>query len=188
MQPLSAIAPRRRLSFALLGLLLGSGCSPTAANEPDTRDILASNDFDHLDGWTGETPSLTRAQAHSGAYSLVVKPGIPYSLGYSNPLGRLSEARPHRLRFDAWVLRSSPLSKSFLVVELKDPATGARIIWEGIDLSQQAPKLGEWQRIRHLVNVPATVSAAFRIGVYMWGADASQPTYLDDLTISRVPE
>ena len=190
MQPLSAIAPWRRPSFAVLGLglLLGSGCSPTAPDEPNARDVLASTNFDHLDGWTGDSPSLNRAHAHSGAYSVLVKPGVPYSLGYNNPLGRLSIARPHKLRIDAWVLRSGPFSKSLLVVEVKEPTTDAKIIWDGLDLSKEVPKLNEWQHIRHVVDIPTTVSAASHIGVYLWGADASQPTYLDDLTISRVPE
>lgn len=190
MQPLSAIAPWRRLSFAVLGLglLLGSGCSQTAPDEPNARDILASNDFDHIDGWAGNMASLTRAHAHSGAYSVMVKPGVPYSLGYSNPLGRLSLARPHKLRLDAWVLRTGPQSKALLVVELNDPATGAKITWEGVDLSKEVPKLNEWQHVHHLVDIPPSVSAASRILVYMWGAGASQPTFLDDLTISQVLE
>jgi hypothetical protein len=188
MQQLSAIAPRRRLSLAVLGLLLGSGCSQTVSDEPNTWDILASNDFDHIDGWAGDMSSLSRAYAHTGAYSVMVKPGVPYSLGYSNPLGRLSLARPHKLRLDAWVLRPDLQSKALLVMEVKDPATNAKIIWEGVDLRKEAPKLNEWQHIHHLVDIPASVSAASRILVYMWGADASQPTYLDDLTISQVLE
>ncbi|QKG58350.1 hypothetical protein GKZ68_17975 [Hymenobacter sp. BRD128] len=166
-----------------LGLLLGSGCSKTSAEE---KDVLTSNDFDHLDGWVGDVPSLTREKAHSGAYSIVVQPGIEYGLGYSNPLGRLSTMRPDKIRISAWVMRTGDQNAAKLVAEIKDPATGAKALWEAIDLGKEVPKLNEWKHIEHVITVPPTVSATSRIMVYMWGAGAGQPTYLDDLTLSQV--
>jgi hypothetical protein len=175
----------RLLTFSTLGLalLLSSGCSKTSAEE---KDVLTSNDFDHLDGWVGDVPSLTREKAHSGAYSIVVQPGIDYSLGYSNPLGRLSTSRPDKIRISAWVMRTGDQNSAKLVAEIKDPTTGAKALWEAIDLSQQVRKLNEWKHIEHVITVPPTVSATSRIMVYMWDAGAGQPTYLDDLTLSQV--
>ncbi|MBO2030045.1 hypothetical protein J4D99_01475 [Siccationidurans ginsengisoli] len=147
-----------------------------------------SNDFDHLDGWVGDAASLIREQAHSGAYSVVVKPGTDYSLGYSNPLGRLSAARPDKIRISAWVMRTGGPQAAMLVVEIKDPATGAKILWDGLDLGKKVSKLNEWQHIDHVIEVPPTVSANSRIMVYMWTAGANQPTYLDDLTVSPVTD
>lgn len=145
-----------------------------------------SNDFDHLDGWVGDVPSLTRDKAHSGTYSVVVKPGIEYSLGYNNLLGRLSSTRPDKLRVSAWVMRTGDQNAAKLIVEIKDPATGARALWDGIDLGKEVPKLNTWQHIEHVITVPPTVASTSRIMVYMWGVGAGQPTYLDDLTISHV--
>lgn len=175
----------RLFTFSALGLslLLSSGCSKTTAEE---KDVLTSNDFDHLDGWVGDVPSLTRDKAHSGAYSLVVKPGLEYSLGYSNPLGRLSTTRPDKIRVGAWVMRTGDANSAKLVIEIKDPTTGEKAFWDGIDLAKEAPKLNAWQHIEHEIAVPPTVSANSRIQVYMWGAGVGQPTYLDDLTLSQV--
>ncbi|RZK61549.1 MAG: hypothetical protein EOO59_04780 [Hymenobacter sp.] len=184
MHPAFFTTPLRLLSFSALGLglLLASGCSGTAT---DDKDVLTSNDFDHLDGWVGDVASLTRDKAHSGAYSVVVKPGLEYSLGYSNPLGRLSTTRPDKIRIGAWVMRTGDQNSAKLIVEIKDPATNEKALWEAVDLKQEVPKLNAWQHIEHVITVPATVSATSRIMVYMWGAGAGQPTYLDDLTLSQ---
>jgi len=172
----------RLTTFSMLGLgLLLGGC---AKSDTEDKDVLTSNDFDHLDGWVGDVASLTRDKAHSGAYSVVVKPGIEYGLGYNNPLGRLSTTRPDKMRISAWIMRTGDQNAAKLVMEIKDPAGVAKPFWEALDLSKEAPKLNEWQHIEHVITVPPTVSATSRIMVYMWGAGAGQPTYLDDLTLS----
>lgn len=166
-----------------LGLLLGTGCSKTAGDE---KDALMSNDFDHLNGWLDDAPSLTRDKAHSGIYSVVVKPGIAHSLGYNITLGQLSSTRPHKIRISAWVMRTGSQNAAKLVVEIKDPATGAQAFWDGIDLGKAVQKPNIWQHIEHVMMVPPMVPATAHIMVYMSGAGASQPTYLDDLALSLV--
>lgn len=173
------------LSTLGLGLLLGSGCSKSGS---DDKDVLTSNDFDHLDGWAGDVPSLTRDKAHSGAYSVMVKPGMDYSLGYSNPLGRLSLTRPDKIRVSGWILRAGDQNAAKLVIEITDPITKAAILWDGIDLGKEAPKVNTWQHIEHDITVPPTASATSIIKAYLWRTDANQPTYLDDLTISQIPK
>lgn len=184
MPPAFPVKLSRLFTFSALGLvLLLGGC---AKNTTDEKDVLTSNDFDHLDGWVGDVPSLTREKAHSGAYSVVVQPGLEYSLGYSNPLGRLSITRPDKIRVSAWVMRTGDQNAAKLVTEIKDPANGNKLLWQALDLGKEVKKLNEWQHVEQVITVPPAVAATHRIMVYMWGAGAGQPTYLDDLTLSQV--
>lgn len=185
MRPVSPAKLVRLLtSLALgLGLLLGTSCSKITT---DKKEALLSNDFDHLNGWVDDVPSLTRDKAHSGAYSVVVKPGIERSLGYNNTLGQLSSTRPSKIRISAWAMRTGDQHAAKLMVEIKDPATGARVFGDSIDLGKEVQKCNTWQHIEHIIAVPPMVSATSHIMVYMWGAGAGQPTYLDDLALSLV--
>ncbi|MEJ7661966.1 MAG: hypothetical protein WKG07_21540 [Hymenobacter sp.] len=89
-----------------MALALGS-CGGSDATKP--ANLLASNDFESLDGWLGGEvgPSLTREQAHSGVYSVKVDPKVDYSMGYSNPLGRLSSSQVTKLKLHGWVFLPS---------------------------------------------------------------------------------
>jgi hypothetical protein len=175
---------RLLISSALgLTLLLSTGCSQPVA---ENKDALMSNDFDHLSGWLDDAPSLTRDKAHSGAYSVVVKPGLDRSLNYDITLGQLSTTRPHKIRLSAWAMRTGNQGAAKLLVEIKDPATGAQAFREDIDLGKEVQKLNTWQHIEHVLEVPPLVPATAHIIVYMQRAGASQPTYLDDLALSRL--
>jgi hypothetical protein len=166
-----------------LGLLLSTGCSKTTTDE---QGLLMSNDFDHLSGWLDNAPSLTHDKAHSGTYSVVVKPGIERSLGYDITLGQLSSTRPYKIRISAWVIRTDDQHAAKLIVEIKDPSTGNQVFGDSIDLGKAVQKLNTWQRIEHVITVPPLVSATSHIIVYMSGTGASQPTYLDDLALRLV--
>jgi hypothetical protein len=185
MRPVSPAKLLRLLTFSVLGLglLLGTSCSKTAADE---QDSLMSNDFDHLTGWIEDVSSLTRDEAHSGTYSVVVKPGIERSLVYNITLGQLSRTRPHKVSVSAWVMRTGDQNAAQLIVKIKDPITGAQVFGDSINLGRKVHKTNNWQRIEHIIEVPPMVSATSHIMVYMSGVGGSQPTYLDDLALNLV--
>lgn len=167
------------------GLLLGTGCAKTATTE---NGVLMHTDFDRLSGWVGDVPSLTRDKAHSGAYSIVVKPGLERSLGYDNTLSQLCDRRPTKIRLSAWILRTGSPPAAKLLVEIKNHEADTQLAGDSIDLGKEIRQPGTWQRVEHVLLVPQKASADSRLMVYMLGAGASQPTYLDDLTLSLVAE
>lgn len=172
-----------------LGLLLPAalaGCShPTA---PAATNQLASNDFENVNGWIGDMPaaSLTREQAHSGVYSVSVRPGVDFSLGYNNALRLLAPEWPAKLTISAWVLLPTEQSMPKLVTELK-PATGKgpNIFWEALDLAPAVNVYGKWRRVEKTIVLPETATADTRLLVYLWRSESKEPAYLDDLQISR---
>lgn len=149
---------------------------------------ITSNDFESLDGWVGDTPapSLTKEKAHSGAYSVSVRPGLDYGLSYNNFLGKMSPNRLGKIKVTAWVYLPSAQAAAKLVTEIKDPtrATDNQLLWQGLDLAKAVKKYNEWQQVTQEITLPAKAAATSRFQVYLWRADSGQPVYLDDVTIA----
>lgn len=143
-----------------------------------------SSDFDHFNGWISDASSLTRDKAHSGAYSLVVKPGTEPSLRYDAVLGQLCSSRPDKIYVSAWVWRANSQDAAHIVVEIKDPDTGAPAFRDAIDLGKEVQQFNTWQRIGHAVAVPPMVSATSHMTIHVAAAGTGQPLYLDDLALS----
>jgi hypothetical protein len=183
MRPVAISKLARLLTLSLFGLgtLFISSCSRDTVYG---NGVLMRSDFDHLNGWIGDTSSFTRDKAHSGAHSLVVKPGAARSLGYDAVLGQLCSSRPDKIYVSAWIMRTGNQNATKLVVEIKDPDAGDQVFREDIDLGKEVQKLSTWQRFEHGVVVPPKVSANAHIMVYLSGAETNQPTYLDDLVLS----
>ncbi|QKG53972.1 carbohydrate binding domain-containing protein [Hymenobacter sp. BRD67] len=171
-----------------LALLLLASLASCGDSTSTPANSLASNNFESVDGWMGDTPqpSLTKEKAHSGAYSVSVRPGIDYSLGYNNTLGRMSTSRPEKIKISGWVYLPSPQASAQLVTEIKDPTlpTNNVLLWNGIDLKKEVKKFNEWQQVERVITIPATAKATSTLKVYLWRADDSQPVYLDDLSLS----
>lgn len=166
----------------LSGLVL-TACSQN--QNVNSRDNLTFNDFEHFDGWLGNSAgALTKDQAHSGKYSTVVGPGQDYSLGYSNELGKLSPDWPAKIKISAWVLTAGPTS-SRMVIEVK-PGNDNRppLVWDGIDLSKAVTTYNKWQYVESTITMPETAKPTSLLKIYLWGASTRQPVYLDDLKIS----
>lgn len=148
---------------------------------------LCSNGFESVDGWMGNTPtpSLTKEKAHSGAYSVLVKPGVDYSMGYENTLGKMSVSRPKKLKVTGWVFLPNPQAGARLVVEIKDPAkaTDNTLMWQGIDLKREVKKFNEWQQIEKTITIPTNTDATSTFKMYLWRSDSSLPVYLDDVAV-----
>jgi hypothetical protein len=158
-------------------LFLASSCS-TKTTKPE--NVLTSNDFESLDGWGVDHPSLTREKAHSGQYSIKIQRGIDYSLTYSNLLGKISPSKIHKINVSGWVYTTKPTGAS-LTVELTDGTA----FNQGISLGSKVKKPGEWTEISQVFELPASTAATNRIKIYMWGTSADEVVYLDDLLVTR---
>ncbi|MDQ2794058.1 MAG: hypothetical protein M3Y12_08625 [Bacteroidota bacterium] len=179
-----------KYAFAFLLVALGaSSCSQKPA-EPTGSDVLATNDFENLDGWLADSPALvtlTKSRAHSGVYSTQAGPGYDFSLGYNNQLSRLAPEWPGKLKVSAWVLLPNDQAAAKLVMEVKSGATtSAGLLWEGLDLTKAVKSYNKWQYVEQTITLPETAKPTSRLLVYLWRADSKQPVYLDDLKISRV--
>jgi hypothetical protein len=177
----------RNLLYGVLALALVS-CGEKAANKP--AGLLAENDFESLDGWSSgvNNPSLTKEQAHSGVYSVKVNPGIDYSLGYNNQLGKVSATRIHKMKLHAWVRLPNDKTTVLLVGEVKNEGAPKSVVWEGLDLLKEAQTKGfdKWIEVEKTFDLPESVTYNSQLLVYLWRGGSTQPAYLDDLQISRV--
>lgn len=174
---------KKWLGLLLTATLASCGGSETASAPADQ---ITKNDFESLDGWVNDPTTLTKEKAHSGAYSIVVKPGLDYSLGYVNTLGKMSASRPEKLKITAWVFVPNAQTPAKLVAQLTDPSkqTDNVLLWQGIELNKKVKKFNEWQEIEDYITVPAGAQATSQFRAYLWRADAPQPVYLDDLNLS----
>lgn len=164
-----------------------TACNDQPAPTGRPQGQLAFNDFEAVDGWASgaAVPSLTTEKAHSGTTAVVVQPGIDYSLGYNNLLGRLGDGKARKLRVRAWVLLPNAKATAVLVTQLRDEATQKDLLWAGLPLAEATKTTNQWVRVEKEVTLPATAAYANRVLVYLWRNDSSQPAYLDDLEISR---
>lgn len=172
-----------------LGILLTASLVACGGEKVEkSANQITSNDFESMEGWLGDTPSpsLTKEKAHSGAYSVLVRPGLDYGLGYRNILGKMSPSRPEKISISAWVFLPNAQAAAKLVTEITDPARAAnnQLLWQGIDLDKEVKKYNEWQHVEQVITLPATATATSRFQVYLWRAASGEPVYLDDLTIS----
>lgn len=165
--------------------LLLTNC--TSQPDPAGKNVLMHNGFDELAGWLGAAPqpSLTTEKAHSGRYALKVDANTEYSLGYTKPLGQLSEARVTKFKVEGWVWAPSADAKVLLVTTFAEP--GAKpLSWVGFDVVKASSKYGQWTQVSEIIEVPAASTTNTLFNIFLWRVNAPQPVYLDDLTVSTV--
>lgn len=175
----------KKIAYAFLALAL-AGCNDEAAQAPAGQ--ITFNDFEAVDGWsTGvPVPSLTKEKAHSGTYAIRVAPGLDYSTGYNNLLGKISTTRLRKVKVQAWVFVSNPQSTAVLVTQIHSVEQSKDLLWDGLDVTKAAKETNKWVQIEKEVVLPETATYTNQLLVYLWRNGSAQPTYLDDLRISRV--
>lgn len=171
--------------YSVLALALASCGSNEAAKTP--ADQITFNDFEAVDGWgtSVPVPSLTKEKARSGTYSIRVAPGCEYSIGYTNPLGKLSATRLKKITIAGWVWLPSKDAKAKLVVTFDNINPDKNLKYDALDLAPTANKFGSWVEVTKTIEVPIEASYNTQLKVYLWRADSSQPVYLDDLEIKK---
>ena len=174
--------------FLATGLLLVLVSCNSKAPVATSENLLASNDYEQLAGWVpdGAISYLTSDKAPSGQYSAQVNGSNEYAGGYTNLLGKLSTTRLAKLRVHTWVWLPNKEAKALLVVQINDPANGASLFYNAIDLvSATNNKFGQWAEVDKTMELPATITATSLLKTYMWRSQSSQPVYLDDFQLER---
>ena len=173
----------KNILYSLLAIALFS-CS-RSSEKP--AGLLAENDFESLDGWSngGANASLNKEKAHSGAYSVKVTPGLDYSMGFSNQLGKVSATRVKSIKVHAWVNVPNDKATTVLVTEIKNPGQDKSALWEGIDMAKEAKSKGfnKWIEVDKTITLPETVNYNSQILLYLWRGNSTQPTYMDDVQL-----
>ena len=172
----------RLFTYAALGLLVATSSCATKTEKPE--NLLVGNDFEALDGWGIESPSLTREKAHSGQYSIKIQQGIDFSLTYKNLLGKLSPTKISKLRVKGYVYMTKPTGASLTVQLMKTGADGAEFN-QSIALAPKVKKAGEWTEVDQLFELPAEVAPSNQLRIYMWGNVGDSIVYLDDLEVTK---
>lgn len=175
----------KKLAYAAFLLLL-AGCANDAAKAP--ADQITFNDFEAVEGYTNgaAVPSLTKERAHSGTFAIRVANGVDYSLGYMNLLGKMSPTRLRKIKIQAWVYVPSAQANCVLVTQVRNLTQDKDIFWDGLDLTKTAKGVNKWVLVEKEVTLPETATYADQLLIYMWRGNSPQPTYLDDLRITRV--
>jgi len=177
------------IRVAVVGLLwLGiAGCSRRTPPPATPANLITRNDFEAVQGWLPDSPSLTTEQAHSGRFSLRVNPAVEYSMGYVMPLQAIGLQPGKRIRVSGWGRRSSFQCKAVVIVQVIDPDKGATPIhWQAIGLHTRIKTLNYWTPFSETVEIPAGAGPQARLQVYLWRTAPLDTMYLDDLEISRI--
>jgi hypothetical protein len=174
------------LAFAALATLTAS-CSKDEAAQTAGGRVVTSNDFESTAGWGVDPNLLSREKARSGQYSISVDGSREFSLTYENSLGNLSPQKFTKVRLSAWVYLLSPKGNGSLGVQFTDPAQGNKAIGgEGIALAEEVKKYNEWVQVSKDFTLPANVTSANHIKVFLWRGMASQAIYVDDISLAIV--
>ena len=170
--------------LGILALVALASCGGDSTSTP--ANVVTSNDFESLSGWVDyQNTSLTKEKAHSGSYSIMVRPGIDYGLGYNNIMGKMSASRPTKLKLTAWAYVPSDKASAKIVIEIRDPSrpNDAALLWQGIDLNKEVKKFNDWQQIEKSIAIPPAATAASIFKMYLWSGGSPQPVYLDDVKL-----
>ncbi|MBD2766894.1 carbohydrate binding domain-containing protein [Hymenobacter sp. BT664] len=177
--------PKTLLPFFvfLLAACSGPGADPNEAN------LLASNNFESVDGWTSgmPVPSLTKEKAHSGRYSVIVDPKVEFSLGYTNFLRALSASALKKVKVQAWILVPNRNAAANIVLQIVDSADLQRkpYFWQALDVMQQVKKDNQWVEVAQEFTLPANTAPTHMLSTYLWRR-GDQRVYMDDLRILKV--
>ena len=184
----SHLAFMNKYTFLFLALAALAGCNSNNT-ESRPKNLLSSNDFEQLEGWTADIPlpSLTKEKAHSGSYSIKVGSGIDYSNGFIGTLGSISPIRVSQVLVKAWVFVPSGPTSAALVTQVMDPSVpGAKpVLWEALPLDKEAKTRNEWVQVEKSLTLPANVGPGFKLYVYLWSGNTPNIAYIDDIQILR---
>lgn len=171
--------------YAFIGLALVS----CGGSSDKPKGLLIENDFEAMDGWANgcTNASLNKEKAHSGAYSVKVNPGLDFSMGYSNQLGKLSSTSMRKVTVHAWVHVPNDKAPAVLVTEVKNPGQDKSVFWDGMDMVKEGKAKGfnKWIEVEKTYDLPESTNYNSQLLVYMWRGSSSQPVYMDDVQLIK---
>jgi hypothetical protein len=179
-----------RTPFGLAVLSLLAACHGNADSPARTgtdASVLAAADFEQSIGWGDADPaSLTTEKAHSGRWSVRVKPDVAFGYTYARLLGDLSPKPLTDLRLEGWVLREAAGSTAKLVVQVSASATDdTKVLYTAFPVAEAAPQVGVWAPIAVALRLPSSATGTNRIKVYLWNDQGTAATYLDDVVLRK---
>lgn len=175
------------LLYLGLALSLAACSSPSSDTDAGGAGVLAHNDFESLAGWLPDNSGLTKEQAHSGKYAIMVNQQRDFSLTYDAMLGDLSDHKPRGLMVEAWVYLPDDKSGAQLGMQLMDPEKGGEPLFsDGIALGDEVKTYKTWTKVSKEILLPPTSNYNQRIKVFLWRGGATSSVYLDDLTIKAI--
>lgn len=163
----------------LLAVALASCGDPQTGNY--VGDVITRTDFEDLAGWGTDVSALTREHAHSGRFATFVGPGREFSLTYKLPLGAASVHPVKAVEVEAWVYLPSAQADATLLVQVLG-TDGRPLFNEGLHLPEQLHEYAVWKPVQHTFVLPPNLPLDSELRLYLWGANAHEPVYLDDLT------
>lgn len=164
--------------FLALGLF---ACSQNS--DPDK--ILVENNFDGLEGWGIEHPSVTSQRAFSGKYSLKVDPQLEFGLGFNKILGTLTNQKPKVLKIEFRAYIPSDAARARFVCGFADPATGKDTFRQDFNLVDKTKDYREWVKIVKRLELPDAVQLSDKFSCYLWRPESTTETvFIDDLKIT----
>ena len=180
-----ALAERQLIRFMVGSALVVAAASCSGGTKATPENLIAKNDYESIDGWCEHSVSLSTTKAHSGRFSSKVDREIEYGIGYRNTLLKVSNSKLSKLHVHGFGLVTGNKAKAVLVVQITDPATGAQIFWQALDLKGEIKTLNHWTEFDKDFVLPATITSAQELRVYMWRTSPDDATYLDDLEITK---
>jgi hypothetical protein len=172
--------------FSACALTLAA-CGGSGSNADSDPNVLMHTDFESIDGWIPTDPngSLTHEKAHSGKTSIKVDAAREFSLSFSKPFGQLYQSRPNKIKVSAWTFVPDAQGTASLVISINDPAVPDKpLLWQGIELAKESKPFGEWKEVSQTITVPANVSPASKLGIYLWRTGGSRAIYADDFKVT----
>lgn len=174
------------LSLGTLAALSLASCGSKDDASADPN-VLVDTNFDTMAGWipAAQRVTLSRDQAHSGHYALMVDGSNEYSLGYHALLGQLHPTRIKKIKVAAWVYVTEAGSKASLVTTVGNPAAPDEkpLLWEALEIGND-PVFGKWVEVSKVITLPESTGPANSLGFYLWRTGGDKPVYLDDLRVT----
>jgi len=174
--------------LVLIGCLSACHSNSNSANRgSEDPAVLTSADFEQSIGWGDADPnSLTTEKAHSGKWSVRVKPDVPYGYTYARTLGDMSSTPLTRLVLEGQVLRVAAGSTAKLVVQVNtSPTDDTKVFYTAFPVEQTVTKFGEWTPVSVPIALPTSAAGTNKIKVYLWNDQATAATYLDDVVLRK---
>ncbi|CAN5370976.1 hypothetical protein BH11BAC2_BH11BAC2_10660 [soil metagenome] len=165
-----------KLQFVLLVAIaiLLSACSGSG------YENKINQNFDNINDWYKEVPTLTNEQAHSGKISTFMDSTHEFSSTYEVNYEEIKKKGFTHVKVSAWGMVPDVNAKANLVISVNSPE-GNRA-YSAIAYSKYIFKINEWTEITNELELPEVKEKGAVLKVYGWVTN-KQKSYMDDVTI-----